>query len=567
MERWLLHELAKLQAERLHRLFPLVHEALVHHHPSIVVPGQAEHDNLIKRYSSAVWAAGYQQGQAEVATHDIHRIHSLHTFSDPPGPPPLLPKNAIDWANNRVALQGQWQRSLDGAVTAILVNALETGANLQDTMRALERIFPTFSKSRLENIARTESVAAYNQGRLAAFRANPYVSAVQFSAILDNRTTDICRDRDGLIMALTDPRLLGNTPPLHFQCRSTLVPITRYQWLALQDEDKATEKEFFGWVKGEQAPRTLEEATMAWDRAPAPLPGFGTPADVKSPKNSKPTGKAAAKPTPPTPTVVPLKKRLDDEITRGGTIPVADITHLDLTRGGKLIMDEVESLVDWSKLTGTRKEKEAIWSEAVKSVIEDIRSLGPTKSITFEAGSTQTGKQLIADVLKMLPTEWGDGLADLSAHKNMKVTTLTSPKARSYMSPTGDRLALMKDDTPTALHEVGHWLEYIGYTYGYSSRSGVGPERLSGLAQDFLDFRRQGFPLELLSKLTGDSGYRANERAWKDHFTVSYIGKNYHGTASEITSMGLQGIYYNRYDIWDKDQDMAAFILGMLAWI
>lgn len=274
MERWLLHELAKLQAERWNWLQPLIHRAISNRDPHITVPGQADHNDLIRRYSSAVWAAGYQQGHAEVATHDIHR---LHTFDDnPPGTPKLKPAKAIEWADARLVLQGQWQRSLDGAVTSVLVNALQTGASIQDTIRALGRVFPTFSKARLENIARTESVAAYNQGRLASFRDNPFVFAVQFSAVLDNRTTDICRDRDGLILGLTDPRLEANIPPLHFQCRSTLVPITRYQWMALQQGDEATEKQFFGWIKGDDAPRNLREALSAWHDATPPLPGFGT---------------------------------------------------------------------------------------------------------------------------------------------------------------------------------------------------------------------------------------------------------------------------------------------------
>jgi SPP1 gp7 family putative phage head morphogenesis protein len=45
-----------------------------------------------------------------------------------------------------------------------------------------------------------------------------------FSATLDNRTTDICRVRDGTKVEPTDPWLRWNTPPLHFSCRSILLP-------------------------------------------------------------------------------------------------------------------------------------------------------------------------------------------------------------------------------------------------------------------------------------------------------------------------------------------------------
>ncbi len=43
------------------------------------------------------------------------------------------------------------------------------------------------------------------------------------------READICQHRNGLLFALDDPRLRQNTPPLHYQCRSVLTPISGYK--------------------------------------------------------------------------------------------------------------------------------------------------------------------------------------------------------------------------------------------------------------------------------------------------------------------------------------------------
>ena len=55
-----------------------------------------------------------------------------------------------------------------------------------------------------------------------------FVRGVRFSAILDERTSRMCRMRDGMTFRLEDPRLVGNTPPLHPNCRSVLIPVTEF---------------------------------------------------------------------------------------------------------------------------------------------------------------------------------------------------------------------------------------------------------------------------------------------------------------------------------------------------
>ena len=80
-------------------------------------------------------------------------------------------------------------------------------------------------RARSVNIARTETTASYNRGRLQSYRRSQLVTHVRFFAIDDTRTTDICRTRNGMVIPIEDVEIIRvNTPPLHFQCRSVLSP-------------------------------------------------------------------------------------------------------------------------------------------------------------------------------------------------------------------------------------------------------------------------------------------------------------------------------------------------------
>jgi SPP1 gp7 family putative phage head morphogenesis protein len=82
---------------------------------------------------------------------------------------------------------------------------------------------------RIENIFRTQSMTAYNEGRHAAY-SSPTVKAarpyLRFDASMDDRTTDECAECDGTILPADDPFWLTHHPPLHFACRSVLVPLS-----------------------------------------------------------------------------------------------------------------------------------------------------------------------------------------------------------------------------------------------------------------------------------------------------------------------------------------------------
>ena len=70
---------------------------------------------------------------------------------------------------------------------------------------------------------------AYNAGRFAIMnsaivkRLRPFR---MFDAVLDDRTTRICRPRDGTVLPADNPWWNANWPPLHHNCRSSVRTLT-----------------------------------------------------------------------------------------------------------------------------------------------------------------------------------------------------------------------------------------------------------------------------------------------------------------------------------------------------
>lgn len=82
----------------------------------------------------------------------------------------------------------------------------------------------------LENEATAIGTLVYAGGMQGGY-ARPDVVAVltglRFVNPLDERTTGICRSRHGVILPLDHPWWFTNWPPLHFGCRSIVLPLTR----------------------------------------------------------------------------------------------------------------------------------------------------------------------------------------------------------------------------------------------------------------------------------------------------------------------------------------------------
>lgn len=82
------------------------------------------------------------------------------------------------------------------------------------------------TKARAKTIVETETTKYFNAARRAVYDASPEVSHYLYVAIRDHVTTKWCKTRQGLVYAKGDPLLDKETPPVHWNCRSELLPLT-----------------------------------------------------------------------------------------------------------------------------------------------------------------------------------------------------------------------------------------------------------------------------------------------------------------------------------------------------
>src|SRR5690606_9301980 len=146
-------------------------------------------------------------------------------------PEPVKPEEAEAWLRSYLpSLVGVMAQDLRERVRDIIADGLARGLATRKIMKALRDELADFSANRIETIARTEITRAYNMGRVDLFRRNSsFVPAYQYSAVLDSRTTDICRNLHGRIIDATREDVTAFIPPLHFNCRGVLLPVTRYE--------------------------------------------------------------------------------------------------------------------------------------------------------------------------------------------------------------------------------------------------------------------------------------------------------------------------------------------------
>jgi SPP1 gp7 family putative phage head morphogenesis protein len=93
-----------------------------------------------------------------------------------------------------------------------------------------------------------QHVSAYLTFKMASLVADSYT----WVAILDSRTTDICRGRNGKTYSFKD----GPRPPAHWGCRSFIIPVTV---VAVEDIPS-----FYTWIK--RQPTQVQNEALGVDR-------------------------------------------------------------------------------------------------------------------------------------------------------------------------------------------------------------------------------------------------------------------------------------------------------------
>lgn len=130
----------------------------------------------------------------------------------------------------------EWVRSAQASFLDGVTKAVRTGAEQESSADEIWREIrgPIAQRTRrhIDGIARTATTATSNRAHLEVYRANEDVlSGVQFLATLDSRTTPVCARWDATVWKVDDPAI--QKPPLHFNCRSQLVPVVDWKGLGI----------------------------------------------------------------------------------------------------------------------------------------------------------------------------------------------------------------------------------------------------------------------------------------------------------------------------------------------
>ena len=215
-----------------------------------------EFRDTIKKWLQELWRYGQTEVQAEL---------NQYKFVGVPA------DKAMEYLRNKAFMVAGVERDdvLKKAKNLLYVG-MKNGASADEIMYELDNMFKEYigkpgiktrdgkllTPNHLENIVRTNFSDAYNQGRLDMAEdpdVREIVTGMMFSGIMDERTTDVCAMLDGQIFEINDPDLARATPPLHYMCRSTLVPVTKYETFKPIDsglKSRALEKKGKNFMEG-----------------------------------------------------------------------------------------------------------------------------------------------------------------------------------------------------------------------------------------------------------------------------------------------------------------------------
>lgn len=171
----------------------------------------------------------------------------------------MEPTEVLDYINDRAFTMGNdVSDEVLKKIKQAMYSGVKQGASYKDMVYDIENAIAPYidlvaasdelSGHRLATAVRTSVAEAYNEARKSIFQ-NPeldgFVVAYQYSSVLDDRTTDWCQSEeeggmDGKIFKVSNPIWDDWTPPVWYNCRSVLIPITKVDGWDGEESDLPT---------------------------------------------------------------------------------------------------------------------------------------------------------------------------------------------------------------------------------------------------------------------------------------------------------------------------------------
>lgn len=206
---------------------------------ALQMPSQKEYKKLIRALITSSAKMGYLRADEEVKqlvkrydsfSEEIEAVVGQE-FTDEVAIPPELQAYLEQYA---LMITTITQDTAINAIKEILVAGLAAGIQTSELIEQItQKVDAVLGVGHATTIGRTEMGKMYNAGRIARYTSKEnegFVVALQYDAIVDTRTTHVCKHLDGMIVAIDRRDIIAEfTPPNHFQCRSVWLPVTKYE--------------------------------------------------------------------------------------------------------------------------------------------------------------------------------------------------------------------------------------------------------------------------------------------------------------------------------------------------
>lgn len=117
-----------------------------------------------------------------------------------------------------------WKRNKEtfAYMKKVIIKGLIRGVSIDKIVKDLQKRIDV-SKSNAKRLVRTEANYAFNKGTLDGYKESGVVKRYMYLATFDSRTSYICKSLDGQIFDIKKAVTGTNCPPMHPNCRSTIV--------------------------------------------------------------------------------------------------------------------------------------------------------------------------------------------------------------------------------------------------------------------------------------------------------------------------------------------------------
>lgn len=187
----------------------------------VVFPGKyiKKINGVMKDTLKQAWDLGSDNARAEVSRAKMQRV----TFD--------IPEDAANaYLESRAfTISGDMSDTAKKKVQNIVYNSIKGSWSIDETVQRIEELEESELLPTIPTIVRTSTFESLNEARVNYFtdpQLGGFVEALQYSAIIDGATTEICASLDGKIYPVDSPEWQSYKPPNHFNCRSILVAVT-----------------------------------------------------------------------------------------------------------------------------------------------------------------------------------------------------------------------------------------------------------------------------------------------------------------------------------------------------